>query len=43
MHENDKRILTKADGRRGQKGEKGEKDKKKVEDDAAVNLLSRAE
>lgn len=41
MHENDKRILTRADLKRGQKG--GDKDKKKVEDDAAVNLLSRAE
>jgi len=41
MHENDKRILSKAEAKRGPKGEKGEK--KKADDDAAVNLLSRQE
>jgi hypothetical protein len=42
MHENDKRNLSKAEGRKpkGERGEKGEK-KKPEETNEAVNLLSR--
>ena len=42
MHENDKRILLRAENKKTLKrGERGDKKKPEVEDQAAVNLLSR--